>query len=47
MKITSGSTNKLIMNEDKRFAFGENWTDFLKTLNDHQINEAISSLKKY
>lgn len=29
----------------KRFAFGQNWTEFLSVLDDHRIEEAVKSLK--
>ncbi len=29
-----------------RFAFGKNWANFLKTLNEHRIEEAVKSLKE-
>ncbi|GHV02210.1 SAM-dependent methyltransferase [Campylobacterota bacterium] len=29
-----------------RFAFGDNWTQFLKTLNDDRIDEAVNDIKK-
>ena len=32
-------------NDDKRFAFGDNWKHFLSVLDDSRIEDAVSSLK--
>jgi 2-polyprenyl-3-methyl-5-hydroxy-6-metoxy-1,4-benzoquinol methylase len=36
-------TNKKITDPKSRFAFGKNWTNFLSTLNEERIEEAIKS----
>ena len=35
------------MTEELRFGFGKNWSNFLKTLDESRIEEAVDSLKKY
>lgn len=37
-------THKSEIEAGERFAFGDNWSDFLKVLNDDRIEEAIKSL---
>jgi 2-polyprenyl-6-hydroxyphenyl methylase/3-demethylubiquinone-9 3-methyltransferase len=38
-------TKNLLVTNDQRFAFGENWRRFLSTLNDAQIRQAEESLR--
>ncbi len=38
---------KTAVDQKDRFQFGENWANFLTTLDDARINEAVNSLRKY
>jgi 2-polyprenyl-3-methyl-5-hydroxy-6-metoxy-1,4-benzoquinol methylase len=40
------TTHQTEIESGERFAFGDNWANFLKVLNDSRINEAVKSLKE-
>ena len=42
----SNTTHAQELDQGKRFAFGQNWSNFLRTLNDERILEAERSLKQ-
>lgn len=44
--LTTIETHKQEIDSGERFAFGENWAQFLKVLSDQRIFEAKESLKK-
>lgn len=43
---TVSKTHEQEINSGERFAFGENWTRFLKVLDEHRIQQATDSLKQ-
>lgn len=43
---TTGKNHKEEIDSGERFAFGDNWTMFLKTLDEQRIIQATDSLKK-
>jgi 2-polyprenyl-3-methyl-5-hydroxy-6-metoxy-1,4-benzoquinol methylase len=42
---TSMNTHDQEVSSGERFAFGENWAQFLKVLNERRVQEAVESLK--
>lgn len=45
MKSPASGTSIAEIQRDDRFAFGQNWSAFLRVLDDDRINEAVSSLR--
>ncbi len=43
--MTATKTHEQEIGVGERFAFGENWTYFLKVLNEQRVQEAVDSLK--